>query len=112
MPVRQPISAPSGDGLAGDTGLGEAHGAADDGVEHQVAEALQDPGHDLTGVDGAVVEPGDQDPADRQPRIEPFFHLVDGVGEQRQPAKREVLAFGGDDDAVGAGQRIDGEQAQ
>ena len=48
----------------------------------------------------------------RQLRVEPVVHLVDGVGQQRQAAQREVLALGRDDHAVAAGQPVDGEQAQ
>ena len=103
---------PRGDRLAGDAGLGEAHGAGDDGVEHQVAEPLQHPGHHLAGVDGARVVSGDQDAADGQLRVQPVVHLLDGVGQQRQPAQREVLALGRDDHAVAARQPVDGEQTQ
>ncbi len=38
--------------------------------------------------------------------------LLDGVGQQRQPAQREVLAFGRDDHTVRTRQSIDGEQPQ
>ena len=47
-----------------------------------------------------------------QLRVQPVVHLVDGVGQQRQAAQREVLALGRDDHAVRAGQPVDGEQAQ
>ena len=80
---------PRRDGLTGHTGLGESHGAGDDGVEHQVAEALQHPCHHLPRVDGAGVEAGDQDAADRQFRVEPIAYLVDGVGEQCQAAQQK-----------------------
>ena len=84
----------------------------DHGVEHQVAEPLHDAGHDLARVDGARVVTSQQDAADLQLRVEPVAHLVNGIGEQRQAAQREELALGGDDHAVGAGQPVDGQQAQ
>ena len=49
-----------GDRLAGDGGLRELHGAADDGVEDGVAEPLVQHPDDLPGVHGAPVVHGDQ----------------------------------------------------
>ena len=100
------------DNLAGDGGLGEADGAPHDGVEDLVAEDLQHTGEHLAGVHGAAVEHGGQHAEDAQLGVEPVDDLVDRVGQQGDAAQREVLALQRDDDAVGGGERVDGEQPE
>ena len=104
---------PRGDGFTGHTGLREPHGPGDDGVEHQIAEPLHDPRHHLTGVHGAGVIAGDQDPAD-----------VDSFGFSRSCTLSTVSVSSArprsekNSHSVGmitpsaAGQPVDGEQAQ
>ena len=47
-----------------------------------------------------------------QARIEPVVHLVDGVGEQRETTKAEILALHRDHHGIRAGQRVHGQQPQ
>src|ERR1700712_4976577 len=103
---------PGRDWFTGDAGLGEADRSGDDGVEHQIAESLQHPGHHLAGIDRARIEAGDEDAADAQLRIQAVVHLCNRVGQQRKATEREVLAFGGNDHAVRTGQPVYGQQSQ
>ena len=66
----------------------------------------------LAGVQGARVEHRGEDAQDVQVRVEPVAHLVDGVHQQRHAAQAEELAGQRDEHGVGAGQRVDREQAE
>ena len=88
------------DRLAGHRGVGELHGAADDGVEDVVAPGLHQPLHHLAAVQGAAVVHRAEHAVDLQPRVEPLGDLVDRGLEQRDAAQREVLALQRHDHAV------------
>ena len=109
-PVR--VRRPGGDRLARHRGLREPDGAVDHRVEHEVAERLDDAVAHLPRVHRARVEHRGQDADDLEIGVEPVLHLVDGVHQQRDPAQREELAGQRDEDALGAGQGVDREQAE
>src|SRR5882757_5265911 len=77
------LGAVGGGGVGGDRfpdhgGLRESDGASDGGVEHRVAECLDDPGEHLAAVHGPGVVHGGQDALQAQLRVEPLLHLGDG----------------------------------
>ena len=92
--------------------IGELHGAVDHGLEHLVAERVDDPLEHLARVQGARVVHGREDAVELDRRVEPVAHLVDGLDEQRHAAQREELALERDQHAVARGERVDGEQAE
>src|SRR5690606_4107312 len=64
------LRGPRGDRLAGDGGLREPDGAGDEGVEHLVAEHLDDPAEHVPGVDRPPVEHRDEDAREVQARVD------------------------------------------
>ena len=64
------------DGLTRDGGVGELHGAVDDGGEHGVTEGLLDGLEHLTAVQRAGVVHRGEHPDDLQAGVQPRDHLV------------------------------------
>ena len=99
-------------GMPDDRGVRELHGAADDGLEHVVAERVDDPLQHLARVQRARVVHRREHAVERDRGVEPVAHLVDRLDEHRDAAQREELALERDDHAVARGERVDGEQAE
>src|SRR5690606_36636801 len=70
------------DRLGGDRGVGELHGAPDDGREHRGAERLAHARQHLARVQRAAVVHRREDAVGLQPRVEAVADLVDGLDEQ------------------------------
>ena len=88
------------------------HGALDDGFEDLVTEGLHQVGHHFPAVKGPRVVHRGEHAVDLQARIEAVLNLVDGFHEQRDGAQGEEFTDERDDDAVGGGQRVDGEEPE
>ena len=93
-------------------GLGEAHGARDDGVEDRLAEGLDHPAEHLPAVQRAGVVHRGHNSLNLKLRVKPIAYLVDGVHQQGHSAQGEELALQRDDHAVSGSQRVHGEQAE
>ena len=59
-----------------------------------------------------VIDHGGQDSIDLQPGIETITDPVHGLHQESNAAQGEELGLQRDDDAVGGGQSVDGQQAQ
>ena len=102
----------AGDRLAGDRGLREPHGAVDHGVEDLVAERLHHPAQHLAAVQRPAVVHRRKNPLKFKLRVKPLAHFLYSLDQQCDASEREVLTLERDDDAVGGGQRVDGQQAE
>ena len=76
------------------------------------AEMLPDLGVHLGREVGPRVVHREHNALDREIGVEVVPDEVDRGDELRQPFQRVVLALDGDDDGVGGGERVHGQQAQ
>src|SRR5439155_6385590 len=98
---------------AGRRGLGEADRAGDRRFQDGHAVFVAEGGQDFAAVRGAAVVLGRQGAPDAQARVVQALHLVlDGVQELVDAAEGEGLGLDRDEQLVGGGQAVEGEQAQ
>jgi hypothetical protein len=100
------------DALARHRRLGEPDGLGDDGPEDATPEGIFDPAEHFAPVDRPGIVHGGEDADDLEVGVEALPDLLDGVHQQGHPAQGEVLALERDEDAVGGGEGVDGEQAE
>src|SRR6478736_9581569 len=93
-------------------GLGEPDRLGDRRVEHRQVVALPHVGEHLAGVVAAAVVERRQDPPDLQVAVEDALHVGDGVEQLPDAAVAQHLARHRDEQAVGGGERIEGEHAE
>src|SRR6185312_1362568 len=98
------------DRRSGDARIRKLHGAADDRLEHPVAEGLDDPLEHFARMQSARVVHRREDAVELEARVQAILHLVDGLDEQRDTAQREELALQRDEHAVACGQGVHGEK--
>src|SRR5512140_578469 len=92
--------------------LGEPNVARNDGVEDFGAEIFTGVGDDLAREVKAGVVHGEQDALDGQVGINGLLDSVDRIEELRQSLESVVLALDRDENGVGCGEHVDGEEAQ
>mgnify|MGYP003694637135 CR=1 FL=1 len=68
-------------------------------------------GHLATEIDPRIVH-REQHAIDRERWIEILLHEIDGVEQLRDSLQRVVLALDRDDDPVGRGQHVEGDEPQ
>ena len=67
---------------------------------------------DLRREPRAPVDHRQQDPRDREPRVEPRLDEVDRAEQLREALERVVLGLHRHEHAVGGGERVDGQRAE
>src|SRR5579875_2662157 len=101
-----------GNGFPRHRSVREADRAVDDRMKNLVTETVHHAREHFTGVQRPGVVHGGQEAVDRQLRVEPLRHLLDGLHEQGDTAHGEVLALQRHEHAVRGGERVDRQQAQ
>ena len=67
---------------------------------------------DLGGEARAPVHHRQEHAAEGEPGVQPRLDQIDGLDELRQPLERVVLGLDRNQQAVGGGERIDGQRAE
>ena len=80
--------------------------------EDRVAEVAADLGRDLGGEVGAGVVHRQDDPLDREIRVQVVADEIDGRDELAQALEGVVLALDRDEDGVGGGERVHGQEPE
>lgn len=94
-------------------GFCEAGCARDDGFEDPFAEVLAYFGDDLLGEAGSAVEHGHDDAEEIEGRVDASVaKLVEQAVNGRDALQRVILALERDQEVIGGGQGIQGEQAE
>ncbi|MPN00056.1 hypothetical protein SDC9_147250 [bioreactor metagenome] len=102
------------DALSLGADFGSAHGKRDVGREHLdlVGVGLADECADLLGVVRPVIDHGQQNAVDLQARIDLLLHLPHRAEQLLKTFGREILRLHRYHDAVGGGERVDGQHAE
>ena len=92
--------------------VAQFHVALDDGLEHQFLEVAFHFVVDLVGLSQARVVHRQQEAFDFEGRVQLRLDDLDGVQQLADAFEREVFGLHGDDDRVGGGKRVDGNESQ
>ena len=92
--------------------FGEADVARNDGLEELFAEEVAEVLGDLLGEVGAVVVHGQQDALDGDVGIEGGAYAFERGDELGDAFKGKVLGLHGDDEGVGCGEDVEGEEVE
>src|SRR5690554_1407548 len=101
-----------GDRGGGDGGIRELHGAPDHGLEHLVAEGLDDPLQHLAGVQGTGVVHGSEDAVELEHGVEPVGDFLDGLHQQGDTTQGEVFALEWNEHAVRRRESVHREETE
>ena len=93
-------------------GFGEFHVALDDGFEYEFLKVALHLVVDLVGEAESRVVHGEEEPFNLERRIEFLLYNLYSIEQFTDAFKGEIFTLHGDDDGVGSGQGIDGDESE